>query len=117
MDIAGGIVSEIKRSPYTSLAALACFLALPVVWVMKADAGETNSVRTEVAEVRAEMRREFATSQLEGVRRELFDIDLRIKTLEREGIAVDRLLYQRRDELQSQQRRLEAKLQALDATQ
>lgn len=114
MDMASGIVGEIKRSPYTSVAALGCFLALPVIWVMKADAGETKSVRTEVAEVRSEMRREFAAGELNNVRRELFDIDLRIRTLERENIAVDRLLYERRDQLQQQQRLLEARLQALD---
>lgn len=113
MDMASGIMGEIKRSPYTSVAALACILAMPALWMLKADAGEMKSARAEVAEVRAEMRREFATSQLDGVRRELFEIDLRIKTLEREGIAVDRLLYQRRDELQSQQRLLEARLQAM----
>ena len=47
-------------------------------------------------------------------RRELFDIDLRIRTLERENISVDRLLYERRDQLQQQQRLLEARLQAMD---
>jgi hypothetical protein len=64
--------------------------------------------------VRTTVQRESTTTELSNVRRELFDIDLRIKTLERDNIAVDRLLYQRRDELQAQTRRLEAKLASLD---
>lgn len=119
--MAGGIVGEIKRSPYTSLAALASFTALfvagPVFYSQKADAADVQRLEEKIAAVEQTVRRESAQGELNNVRRELFDITLRINTLERENINVDRLLYERRDALESQRRILEAKLQAMDAHQ
>lgn len=119
MDMATGVIAEMKRHPYTSLSALGCLficiVVLPFMWTRKADAADVQGVKEQVSVVRSEMRREFATTELNNVRRELFDIDLRIKTLEREDINVDPLLYRRRDDLLSQQRLLEARLQAMDS--
>jgi hypothetical protein len=118
MEMATGVIAEMKRHPYTSLSALGCLcicgVALPFMWSRKADAADVQGVKEQVAEVRADMRREFATAELKDVRRELFDLDLRIRTLERENINVDQLLYRRRDDLLAQQRLLEARLQAMD---
>jgi hypothetical protein len=121
MDITSGIMGEIKRSPYTSIAALASLLlsssAIPFMYSTKADAAEVTrnnaALSEQIAEVRNTVRRESAQGELNNVRRELFDISLRINTLERERINVDELLYQRREALQAQQRDLEAKLAAM----
>lgn len=114
MDMAGGIMGEVKRHPYTSVTAFACLLAIPAMWTMKADAGDVNAIKAQIAEVRKTVQRESASTELNNVRRELFDISLRINTLERENVNVDRLLYERRDTLQSQQRLLESRLQKMD---
>jgi hypothetical protein len=122
MDMASGIMGEVRRSPYTSIAALASFLlscsAIPFLYSIKADASEVTKANAalseQIAEVRDTVRRESAQGELNNVARELFDITIRISTLEREHINVDQLLYQRRDTLQAQQRRLEARLQAMD---
>lgn len=118
MDLASGIMGEIKRSPYTSVAALASLLlsgsAIPFMYSTKADAAEVTrqnaALSEQLAEVRNTVRRESAQGELNNVRRELFDITLRINTLERERINVDDILYSRREQLQAQQRDLEAKL-------
>lgn len=119
MDMAGGIMGEIKRSPYTSLAALLsftfCTVAAPSLYSQKADAADVQKLERQIADVSATVRRESAQGELNNVTRELFDITMRINTLERENINVDPLLYKRRGDLQAQQRRLEAKLQSMDA--
>jgi septal ring factor EnvC (AmiA/AmiB activator) len=115
MDMASGIMGEVRRSPYTSVTALACLIGMPFIYTLKADAGDVRALQQQIAEVRETVRRESAQGELNNVRRELFDITLRINTLERERINVDELLYRRRDELTAAQRRLEAKLQAMDA--
>lgn len=106
---------EIKRHPYTSVTALACLLAIPVMYSLKADASDVKALAAQISEVRDTVRRESTVGQLDSVRRELFDINLRIAALERENTAVDVLLYKRRDELLAQQRRLESLIQAMDA--
>lgn len=110
-------MGEIKRSPYTSVAALGCLSLSAYLWLNTASAGDVNALQQQIAEVRETVRRESAKGELNNVRRELFDITLRINTLEREHINVDDLLYRRRDELTAAQRRLEAKLQAMDANE
>jgi septal ring factor EnvC (AmiA/AmiB activator) len=121
MDMVGGIVGEIKRSPYTSLAAMLsfvfCTVAGPTLYSAKADAADVQKLERQIAEVRDTVRRESAQGEINNVQRELFDITLRINTLERENINVDPLLYKRKDDLMAQQRRLEAKLQAMEAQQ
>lgn len=125
MDMVGGIMGEVKRHPYTSIAALASFVmcvsSIPFIYSTKADASEVTrqnaALSQQLAEVRQTVRRESAQGELNNVRRELFDITLRINTLEKENITVDALLYQRRETLQAQQRDLEAKLRVLDESQ
>lgn len=118
MDMAGGIMGELKRHPYTSVSALGCLalaiVAFPVMWVQKADAADVQNLERQIANLSQTVRRESAQGELNSVQRELFDLTLRINTLERENINVDPLLYKRRDDLQAQQRRLEAKLDAMD---
>lgn len=118
MDMASGIMGEVRRHPYTSVAALGCFLflsfAFPVLYARKAEASEVSALKAQIAELSETVRRESAQGELKNVQRELFDITLRINTLERERIEVDPLLYQRRETLQAQQRRLEAKLATMD---
>jgi Tfp pilus assembly protein PilO len=117
-DIAGGIMGEIKRHPYTSVSALMClaicFVAMPFMWSAKADAGDVKALAAQIAEVRETVQKESTAGELSNVRRELFDISLRISTLERANEGVDAILYRRRDTLLAQQRDLEAKLQAMD---
>ena len=110
-------MGEIKRHPYTSVSALLCLVLMPIMWGMKADASDLKSLAEQIAQVQATVQRESTNGELSSVRRELFDINLRIATLERENLSVDVLLYKRRDELLAQQRRLEALLQAMDAKQ
>lgn len=119
MDITGGIMGEIKRSPYTSLAALLsftfCTVAAPTLYSQKADAADVHKLEEKLDAVEQTVRRESAQGELNNVARELFDITLRINTLERENINVDPLLYKRRQDLEDARRRLESKLQAMDA--
>ena len=110
-------MGEVKRHPYTSVAALACVIALPVVWTFKANASDVDAVVSQVAQLSETVKREATQSELRAVERELFDISFRISTLERENQGVDALLYRRRDDLRAQQRRLEALLQAMEAKQ
>lgn len=128
MDLATGVIAEMKRNPYTSLSALMCLgLTItggPWMFVQKADAADVNALKdqlaaqsAQIAEVRQVVRRESAQGELNNVRRELFDITLRINTLERERINVDQLLYQRREALQAQQRDLEARLASMKSAQ
>jgi hypothetical protein len=116
--MAEGIMGEIKRHPYTSVSALGCLMlcavVLPFMWNNKASAGDVHSLEDKIAAVENTVRRESAATELNNVRRELFDVDLRIRTLERENINVDVLLYKRRDDLQSSQRQLEAKLRDIE---
>lgn len=114
MDMTAGLMGEIKRHPYTTVTAMLCFAAMPVVWTMSARAGDMQKLEDKIVAVETTVRRESAASELNSVRRELFDVDLRIRTLEREGINVDILLYKRRDDLQLQQRLLEARLRDID---
>jgi len=114
-------MGEIKRHPYTSCAALACLgfcmVAIPLLYTQKADAGDvqqvTSTLSKDMADLRGTVLRESAQSELNSVRRELFDINMRIKALEDQDLAVELLLYQRRDDLLAQQRFLEAKLAGL----
>lgn len=117
VDLAGGIINEMKRHPYTSISALLCLMAVPVLFLNKADAGDVRALTAQIAEVRETVRRESTLAELRNVRRELFDINLRISQLEKVAMQVDDLLVQRREDLQAQQRRLEALLQAMDAKQ
>jgi hypothetical protein len=118
MDMTSGIMGEIRRHPYTSIAAMLsfafCVSVAPVMYSQKADAADVQQLEDKIAAVIETVKRESAQGELNNVARELFDISIRINTLERENINVDPLLYKRRDELQIQQRRLEAKLQSLD---
>lgn len=120
VDMAGGVIGEMKRNPYTSLSALLClFLTIgggPWLYVDKASAADVNELKAQIAEVRQVVRRESAQGELNNVRRELFDVTLRINTLERERINVDDMLYARKEALQAQQRDLEAKLRAMQDT-
>jgi len=114
-------MGEIKRHPYTSVAALACLgfcmVAVPLLYTQKADAGDVQQVTAtlskDMADLRGTLLRESAQGELNNVRRELFNINMRIKELEDKGLAVELLLYQRRDDLLAQQRMLEAKLAQL----
>lgn len=85
------------------------------MYTLKADAGDVKALVAQITEVRETVKRESALGELRNVRRELFDITLRISTLDKMRMEVDVILYQRRDELQAQQRRLEALIQAMDA--
>lgn len=118
MDMATGVIAEMKRHPYTSMSALGCLaiciVALPFIWSNKASAGDVKRLEQQIAAVDLTVRRESAATELNNVRRELFDVDLRIRTLERENINVDTLLYKRRDDLQAQQRLLEARLRDIE---
>lgn len=118
MDMVGGIMGEIKRNPYTSIAAMLsfvfCTVAGPTLYSAKADAADVQKLERQIADVSDTVRRESAQGELNNVTRELFDITMRINTLERENINVDELLYKRRSDLTVQQRRLEAKLAAMD---
>lgn len=124
-----GIMSEVKQHPYTSISALGCFLfssvAIPFLWANKASAGDVQGLTQQILNVQVEstrqigevkltVRRESTSTELNNVRRELFDVDLRIHALERENINVDPLLYRRRDDLTASQRILEVKLNDLD---
>lgn len=119
MDMATGVIAEMKRHPYTSLSALGCLVmcivVLPFMWARKADASDVNRLEQTMAAVEQTVRREATATELNNVRRELFDVDLRIRTLERENIAVDTLLYKRRDDLQASLRQLEARLRDIES--
>ncbi len=108
-------MNEVKRSPYTSISALLCVFAMPFLYTAKADTGDVNALAAQIADVRYTVKRESTLGELRNVQRELFDISLRIASLEKLHMEIDTLLYQRREELQVQQRRLEALIQSMDA--
>jgi len=110
-------MGEVKRSPYTSVTAGVCLVV--VVWLAfnKADASDTKSLSAQISELGRTVKRDSVNAELRDIRSELFELNLRITSQEREGTAVDILLLRRRDELLAQQRRLESMLQAMDAGQ
>ena len=114
-------MGEIKKHPYTSVTALACFIALlfggPFIWTQKADASDMQALARQITQVDESVKRESAQGELNAVQRELFQISMRINELERGGHPVDMLLYQRREQLVAAERQLEAKLAAMDRKQ
>jgi hypothetical protein len=120
VDLTGGVIAEMKRNPYTSLSALLClcltFAGGPFLYTNKADASDLQALDRKITALDITVKRESAQGELNNVRRELFDLTLRINTLERENINVDPLLYNRREALQAQQRDLEAKLRDMLVT-
>ncbi len=107
-------MGEVKRHPYTSVSALLCLLALPAIYITKADASDVQAINTKFASLEKTFKRESTLGALERIEGELFEINLRISTLQREDQPVDSLLLKRRDDLLSQQRRLEAQLRTMD---
>ena len=110
------VVNEMKAKPFTMIMILALYAAVVILWRSTSDyasAGELKELKSEVSDVKQEVRKTSLEQQLRNVRSDLFAVQQTIAELTAARKPVPADYSQRLSTLKNDEQNLSQKLSAI----
>lgn len=112
----GGVISELKNSPYTLLLIFGLAAVTAVLWMAQsktASAADLNYLRQEVVTIELSIKETELSTQLREIETELFQLNRSVAAATAKGVEPDPLYYDRIRDLESDREALQRQLQTL----
>lgn len=111
----GKILDELKTVPITMMFLAGLYIAVAMLWTDHVSKADFLELKTQLSGVQETLQRDHADSELHKVESELFSLTQHITEQRAKGLDVDRLYYQRIDDLTNRRAELMRFIARIDA--